>query len=279
MHFDSKLIFICFENNKRIHIEHNDVASIILQKYEFNLVTRSVLVIVKKINPEFSLVHLMAYYEDIEEFTRTFNDLIDKIVVMVDYREKCENEITNIEKSCKIFKISKPENSQFLLFFHQIRRMINFVVIKNDYDYFNIILFYMLEIHNFYKHDEDCKKCLVSANTPYLNEESLIELKKESRMKFLFEIESDSWSIPAQFYEFNSSYYETKALSVSGRVLRALESTNISDMYLYDDVLGIQSDSKRSEWANSAYAEFIDIKNEQLENENPENFKVLNEFP
>ena len=50
-------------------------------------------------------------------------------------------------------------------------------------------------------------------------------------------------------------------------------------MYLYDDVLGIQSDSKRSEWANSAYAEFIDIKNEQLENENPENFKVLNEFP
>ena len=203
LHFDSKLIFICFENNKRIHMEHNDVASIILQKYEFNLVTRSVLVIVKKINPEFSLVHLMAYYEDIEEFTRTFNDLIDKKVDMVDYREKCENEITNIEKSCKIFKISKPENSQFLLFFHQIRRMINFVVIKNDYDYFNIILFYMLEIHNFYKHDEDYKKCLVSANTPYLNEESLIELKKESRMKFLFEIESDSWSISAQFYEFN----------------------------------------------------------------------------
>jgi hypothetical protein len=44
-------------------------------------------------------------------------------------------------------------------------------------------------------------------------------------------------------------------------------------------VQGIKSDNKRCEWALNAYKEFIDIKNEELENESPKSFKELKEFP
>jgi hypothetical protein len=59
-------------------------------------------------------------------------------------------------------------------------------------------------------------------------------------------------------------------------VLRAIESTSFSDLFLYDNFFTDEFKLKRMIWAKNAYSEFIELKNEQLICENKDQ---IEEFP
>jgi TusA-related sulfurtransferase len=79
----------------------------------------------------------------------------------------------------------------------------------------------------------------------------------------------------SELAEFNCSYYNKTNFNVSQKIKRAIDSTNISEMYLFDKSKR-KMQTKKDIWALNAYLEFIDEYNENLVLEGKNEVK---EFP
>jgi hypothetical protein len=101
-------------------------------------------------------------------------------------------------------------------------------------------------------------------------------MESDMRFKDLFQKpEFAIWTLSEEFLELQNTFFTNSLIKVSKRASLALESTNISDMYLYD-FNSSETDVKRLNWAQKAYENFLDFKNDILlcEGKNP-----LKEFP
>jgi hypothetical protein len=112
-----------------------------------------------------------------------------------------------------------------------------------------------------------------------MSQASLEYLNRIEEAKFSFENkESVSWTLSAEDVEFNVMLFKHNMRndSVNKNLLKALASTDVSDLHFFDEIRGIEENSVKQEWALRAYAKFLDIENErrQLASE-PE----LDEFP
>jgi hypothetical protein len=97
-------------------------------------------------------------------------------------------------------------------------------------------------------------------------------------MDFIYQLDNiESWELSLECIQFNLSFIINENESqVSKKVLRSIESTSISDLFLYDNFFTDEFKLKRMIWAKNAYSEFIELKNEQLICENKDQ---IEEFP
>jgi hypothetical protein len=102
-------------------------------------------------------------------------------------------------------------------------------------------------------------------------------LNRIEEAKFLFE-NKESWALSAEDVEFNVMLFKHNMWndSVNKNLLKALASTDVSDLHFFDEIRGIEEKSVKQEWALRAYAKFLDIENERRQlASKPE----LDEFP
>jgi hypothetical protein len=272
LHYDQTNIIIFFNNIRNIYITRENIVSIILSTFKGFIRTESLLaIVIKQKNINFNIVHLLIYEVDILDFFNQYRDLLNKKVEVkeLNYNDDMEK----FEKYIDEFRTLKKENMRN--FFHLTRKLLNIV----DADDFNTILFNLHELHKEYYQNEIYLECLRNVDTPYLSESTIEELHKDKRMDFLFEsTTSNAWSLSFEYVEFNNRFFESDIKIESKRILEAFEVTNTSDMYQFDHVEGLRNDYKLN-WALGAYEMFIEDKNEELENQNPKNFKKVEPFP
>ena len=103
-------------------------------------------------------------------------------------------------------------------------------------------------------------------------------LQKDNRMDFIYQLDNiESWELSLECIQFNLSFIiNENELQVSKKVLRSIESTSISDLFLYDNFFTDEFKLKRMIWAKNTYSNFIEFKNEQLICDDKDQ---INEFP
>jgi hypothetical protein len=122
--------------------------------------------------------------------------------------------------------------------------------------------------------DEIFKEFLI--NSECLSSKCLKLMESDMRFQDLFQKpEFVIRTLSEEFLELQNMFFTNSLIKVSQRASLALNSTNISDMYLYD-FDSSEIEVKQLNWAQKAYENFLDFKNDILLCEGK---KPLKEFP
>ena len=130
------------------------------------------------------------------------------------------------------------------------------------------VLDYLCEVKNGMKDSNLFMKCLFKIETPYMTQASLEYLKTMNELKFMFENrDSESWTVSSEDVDLNIMIFKHNLLTDCDNkiLLKALASTDQSDLFIFDDIRGIDGVNKRQEWALRGYAKYLDIENERRE--------------
>ena len=115
------------------------------------------------------------------------------------------------------------------------------------------------------------KERLFTVETPLLSCISLGCLQANKDINFMYENEkSISWTLSAEEVEFDTIFFKCNNLNTleNKKLVMALYSTGVTDLYLLDDMIESNSNDIKQKWALSIYLGFLDIENERIEFEN-----------
>ncbi len=271
--FDKNRVVISFENiENSIHIIKDELESINLSYWEDSFGFQENVLTLKQSckykNPNF---HLFFYDNEklIKELLECFSDCVNIKFIKTD-SDFFINEINSVAKTARIFSSYKHSVSvseeKLDIFIHQVRRLINYCVAEDDYPNLKRVLEYLCEVKNGMNDTDLFMKRLFEITTPYMSEASLEYLNSIEEAKFLFaNKESDSWTSSAENVEFNIMLFKYNMWndSIKKKLIKALASTDVSDLLLFDEIKGIEGNSVKQEWALIAYSKFLDIENER----------------
>ncbi len=269
---DDKRIVFTFDENflKLIHIVKNEIKTIEFTQHKF-MFEEKIVIIKRDVRNADSIIYLIIDTDGklIKILKKLYGNCFGN-KEKSDSSNFVEKDMESVRSTVNIIQRTrgKIDNNIISIFLHQIRRLINYFVTENDSVSMKQVGQYLYEAKLAFEDSDKFKNYLVLSETPILSELSIEQLRKIEKLSFLFELnESDAWTLTLEEAEFNSAFYSKDNTDTvkSSRFLQSLETLNLSDLYIYDSIEGLNKKSTTSEWAIRVYELYMDLENEQRE--------------